>query len=55
MNTQQIKQRFGIIGAAPALDRAIDVATQVAITDLSVLILGRGVLVKRLCLKSFIN
>jgi transcriptional regulator with PAS, ATPase and Fis domain len=42
MNTQQIKQRFGIIGAAPALDRAIDVATQVAITDLSVLITGES-------------
>ena len=42
MNTQQIKQRFGIIGTAPALDRAIDIATQVAITDLSVLITGEG-------------
>ncbi len=42
MNTQQIKQRFGIIGNAPELDRAIDVATQVAITDLSVLITGES-------------
>lgn len=42
MNTQQIKQRFGIIGTAPALDRAIDIATQVAITDLSVLITGES-------------
>jgi DNA-binding NtrC family response regulator len=42
MNTQQIKQRFGIIGLAPALDRAIDIATQVAITDLSVLITGES-------------
>ncbi|MGB0883064.1 MAG: sigma 54-interacting transcriptional regulator, partial [Vicingaceae bacterium] len=42
MNTQQIKQRFGIIGNAPALDRAIDVAAQVAITDLSVLITGES-------------
>jgi DNA-binding NtrC family response regulator len=42
MNTQQIKQRFGIIGAAPALDRAIEVAAQVAITDLSVLITGES-------------
>ncbi len=42
MNTQQIKQRFGIIGATPALDRAIDVAAQVAITDLSVLITGES-------------
>jgi len=37
---QQIKQRFGIIGSAPELDRAIDVALQVAPTDLSVLITG---------------
>ncbi|PCJ26153.1 MAG: sigma-54-dependent Fis family transcriptional regulator [Flavobacteriales bacterium] len=42
MNTQQIKQRFGIIGTSPALDRAIDVAAQVAITDLSVLITGES-------------
>ncbi len=42
MNIQQIKQRFGIIGASPALDRAIDVATQVALTDLSVLITGES-------------
>ena len=33
---QQIKQRFGIIGTAPALNRAIDIALQVASTDLSV-------------------
>ncbi|MBL4667903.1 MAG: sigma-54-dependent Fis family transcriptional regulator [Flavobacteriales bacterium] len=42
MNTQQIKQRFGIIGTSPDLDRAIDIATQVAITDLSVLITGES-------------
>lgn len=42
MNTQQIKQRFGIIGASLALDRAIDVAAQVALTDLSVLITGES-------------
>ena len=42
MDTQQIKQRFGIIGTAQALDRAIDIATQVAITDLSVLITGES-------------
>ena len=39
---QQIKQRFGIIGSAPELDRAIDVALQVAPTDLSVLITGES-------------
>lgn len=42
MNIQQIKQRFGIIGASPALDRAIEVASQVALTDLSVLITGES-------------
>lgn len=39
---QQIKQRFGIIGNSPALNRAIDVALQVAPTDLSVLITGES-------------
>ncbi len=42
MDTQQIKQRFGIIGTSPVLDRAIDIAAQVAITDLSVLITGES-------------
>ncbi|SFL26106.1 sigma-54 interaction domain-containing protein [Proteiniphilum acetatigenes] len=39
---QQVKQRFGIIGNDPKLDRAIDVALQVAPTDLSVLITGES-------------
>lgn len=39
---QQVKQRFGIIGNAEALLRAIDVAIQVAPTDLSVLITGES-------------
>jgi DNA-binding NtrC family response regulator len=39
---QQIKQRFGIIGNHPALNRAIDIALQVAPTDLSVLISGES-------------
>lgn len=39
---QQVKQRFGIIGSVPSLDRAIDVAVQVASTDLSVLITGES-------------
>ncbi len=39
---QQVKQRFGIIGTDPALNRAIDVAVQVAPTDLSVLITGES-------------
>lgn len=41
-NIQQVKQRFGIIGTSPELDRAIDVALQVAPTDLSVLITGES-------------
>jgi DNA-binding NtrC family response regulator len=39
---QKIKQRFGIIGNAPGLNRAIDIAMQVAPTDLSVLIAGES-------------
>lgn len=42
MTLQDIKQRFGIIGNNPALDRAIDIANQVAPTDLSVLITGES-------------
>lgn len=42
MEVQRIKQRFGIIGNAPALNRAIDIATQVAPTDLSVLVTGES-------------
>lgn len=38
----KIKQRFGIIGNTPALNRAIDIAVQVAPTDLSVLITGES-------------
>jgi transcriptional regulator with PAS, ATPase and Fis domain len=39
---QNIKQRFGIIGNYEGLNRAIDVAVQVAPTDLSVLITGES-------------
>ncbi|HDZ41258.1 MAG TPA: sigma-54-dependent Fis family transcriptional regulator [Bacteroidetes bacterium] len=39
---QSIKQRFGIIGNNIGLNRAIDLAVQVAPTDLSVLILGES-------------
>lgn len=42
VDLQQIKQRFGIIGNNPALNRAIDIALQVAPTDLSVLITGES-------------
>lgn len=37
-----IKNRFGIIGNSPALNLALDIATQVANTDLSVLISGES-------------
>lgn len=42
MNLQQVKQRFGIIGNAPALNRALEVAIQVAPTDISVLVTGES-------------
>lgn len=42
MDIQLVKQRFSIIGNAPELNRAIDVAVQVAPTDLSVLITGES-------------
>lgn len=42
MTVQGIKQRFGIIGSSPLLDRAIDTAIQVAATDLSVLVTGES-------------
>jgi len=41
-DVQRMKQRFRIIGNAPELNRAIDVAMQVAPTDLSVLITGES-------------
>ncbi len=39
---QSTKNRFGIIGTSPALNYAINVATQVAATDLTVLITGES-------------
>lgn len=42
MTIQEIKNRFAIIGGSPLLDRAIDIAKQVAPTDLSVLITGES-------------
>ncbi len=42
MDIQQIKQRFGIIGNSVGLNRAIEVAMQVAPTEISVLILGQS-------------
>lgn len=42
MNAQQAKQRFGIIGKSPKLERAIDVSLQVAPTDISILVIGES-------------
>ncbi|MBR6445712.1 MAG: sigma-54-dependent Fis family transcriptional regulator [Prevotella sp.] len=45
MNTselQKVKQRYNIVGNCDALNRALDVALQVASTDLSVLIVGES-------------
>ncbi|MEO5681366.1 MAG: sigma-54 dependent transcriptional regulator [Chitinophagaceae bacterium] len=42
MDPQSLKNRFGIIGNAPALNYALNVAAQVANTDLSVLINGES-------------
>ena len=39
---QDIKQRFGIVGQSSKLERAIEVAVQVAPTDISVLITGES-------------
>ncbi|NLR80485.1 sigma-54 interaction domain-containing protein [Chitinophaga eiseniae] len=42
MDIQAIKNRFGIIGSSPALNYALQVAVQVANTDLTVLINGES-------------
>ena len=42
MDLQSIKNRFGIIGNSPALNYALQVAVQVANTDLTVLIVGES-------------
>jgi transcriptional regulator with PAS, ATPase and Fis domain len=42
MTIQDIKLRFGIIGSSASLERDIDIAMQVAPTDLSVLITGES-------------
>jgi len=42
MDLQSIKQRFGIIGNSPELNRALTIALQVAPTDLSVLVTGES-------------
>ncbi|MDA3905556.1 MAG: sigma-54 dependent transcriptional regulator [Bacteroidales bacterium] len=42
MDLQTIKQRFGVIGNSILLERALDIAMQVATTDLTVLITGES-------------
>ena len=42
MDLQSVKQRFGIIGNNPQLERALEIAVRVAPTDLSVLITGES-------------
>jgi len=42
MDIQQVKMRFGIIGNSQALNRALEIALQVAQTDLTVLITGES-------------
>ncbi len=42
MDVQSIKLRFGIIGNSPLLNRAIDIASQVAPTDITVMITGES-------------
>lgn len=42
MTIQETKQKFGIIGNNASLDRAVDIAKQVAPTDLNVLINGES-------------
>ena len=42
IDLQTVKNRFGIIGNAPALNHALSIAMQVAVTDLTVLITGES-------------
>ena len=42
MTTQQVKQRFGIIGNNALLNRALEIAIQVAPTDIAVLVTGES-------------
>ncbi len=55
MELQSIKNRFGIIGNSPALNYALQVAVQVANTDLTVLISEKVVWEKKFFHRSFIR
>ena len=54
-NLQVIKQRFGIIGNDIQLNRALEKAVRVSPTDISVLLLEKVALEKKIFLKLFIN
>ncbi len=41
-NLQAVKQRFGIIGVSQGLDRALEKALRVSVTDISVLVTGES-------------
>ena len=55
MDAKKAKQRFGIIGNDGGLIRAIDVALQVAPTDISVFVYGESGTGKENIPKSFIK
>ena len=55
MTVQDIKQRFGILGNSPMLDRALETAYQVAATDMSVLITGESGVGKEVFSKTIHN
>ena len=55
MTINEIKARFGIIGNSPLLEHAINVARQVASTDVSILIFGESGVVRKYFLKSSIS
>lgn len=42
MEVQAVKQRFGLIGNTPSLNRALEVAVKVAPTDISVMVTGES-------------
>jgi transcriptional regulator with PAS, ATPase and Fis domain len=42
MDIQAVKQRYGLIGSAPGLDRALEVALKVAPTDISIMVTGES-------------
>jgi transcriptional regulator with PAS, ATPase and Fis domain len=55
MELKAIKLRFDIIGDNPILNRALEVAVQVAATDLSVLITGESGVGKEVISQTFMQ